>query len=144
MIEINNTTRLAVDKKLIEFIATETLKYFDKNDCNLSIAFVSGSAIRRLNKKLRGIDKVTDILSYAGDGNDLGELIICYKQIIDQAPNFQQSAENELIFILVHGILHLLGHEDGVDSDRLKMMKLGAKIIKKISPRHTPSTDSIK
>lgn len=138
MIEINNTTKTVINEPLVRQIAEKTLKYYKKASFDLSIAFVGEQVIRRLNKQSRGYDKVTDILSFEGEGQDLGELILCYSKIVKQAPRYGQTAEQELVFILVHGILHLLGHTDEAELERLAMIRLGEKIIKKISPGHSP------
>jgi probable rRNA maturation factor len=144
MIEINNTTKTPVNEKLVKDIAEKTLKYCKKSSYGISIAFVGEVAMRRLNKQSRGYDKVTDILSFEGEGKDLGELILCNNQIIKQAPRYQQTAEKELVFILVHGILHLLGFTDEIETDRLAMIKEGEKIIKKISPKHSPQVSGVR
>lgn len=139
MIEINNTTKTVINEELVKSVAVNTLKYYKKTSFDLSIAFVGETVIRRLNLQSRGYDKVTDILSFEGEGHDLGELILCYGKIAKQAPKYQQTVEQELVFILVHGILHLLGHTDDEEDERLAMIRLGEKIIKKISPEHSPS-----
>lgn len=140
MIEINNTTRTAIDEKLVRQVAEDTLKYYKKTSFDLSIAFVGETVMRRLNLQSRGYDKVTDVLSFDGEGRDLGELILCYSKIARQAPRYKQTAEKELVFILVHGILHLLGHTDDKEDERLAMISLGELIIKKISPEHASAS----
>lgn len=98
----------------------------------LSIAFVGDKIIRDLNKVYRGIDKTTDILTFSGEDKFLGEVIIDYAQIKRQAKKFNNSIKKELIFILVHGLLHLLGYDDKTEKGRLEMEEMGEEFIKVI------------
>lgn len=131
MIEINNRTRSKIDFVLIEKIVNLFLKHYKQETKDISIAFVGDLAIRQLNHQYRGFDKKTDILSFCGDDDDLGELVIDYAQIKRQSKKFSNSEEEELIFILVHGLLHLIGYEDDTDEGMQEMEDLGYKFIKK-------------
>ncbi len=95
----------------------------------ISIAFIGDQVMARLNQQYRKLKRPTDILSFAGEGSDLGEIIIDYVQIKRQAKKYSKSINQELIFILVHGLLHLLGHDDETEKDRQKMITLGEKFI---------------
>jgi probable rRNA maturation factor len=86
-----------------------------------NFAFVSGRIIRDLNRKFRGIDKETDVLSFPdGDVNPetgkkfLGDVLICKSRARRQAKEIGQSAEREILFLQIHGLLHLFGlnHEN--------------------------------
>ena len=141
MIEINNKTKSNINLKLVKKVCEEFLKYNNIKNKIISIGFVGDIIIKKLNNKYRKINKITDILSFPVDENDdeyLGELIINYAQIKRQAKTFLNSATEELIFILIHGLLHLLGYEDKTEKGRKQMEKLGhnfydknKKIIKK-------------
>lgn len=135
MVEINNRSRSKIDTALVKRVAEKVVKHFKREGAELSIAFVGEKVIRQLNHQYRKKDRVTDILSFEGEGMDLGELIICYVQIKRQGPRFGHTARQELIFILVHGILHLFGETDETEAKRLKMMKHGADLIKKLNLR---------
>lgn len=130
MIEINNKTRSDINTILIKSVAEKFLKYY-KIKKNLSIAFVGDTVIRRLNKNYRGKDKITDILSFDGEAQDLGEIIIDYAQIKRQSRKYSKSIQDELIFILVHGLLHLIGYDDQKEKDRKIIIKKGEDFIKK-------------
>lgn len=129
MIDISNKTRSKIDSVLIKS-ATET--FLNKNKISgkeVSIVFVGDRAIRKLNKTYRGKDKVTDVLSFDGEGYFLGEILIDYAQIKRQAKKFGNKVKDELVFILVHGLLHLIGYEDKSEEGRLEMEKLGESFI---------------
>ena len=92
---------------------------------------VGDKTIRKLNKIYRHKDKTTDILSFDGEDDFLGEIIINYAQIKRQAKKFNNTVKKELMFILAHGLLHLIGYDDKDEKGRLKMEKLGNEFIKK-------------
>ena len=132
MVEINNKTRTKVDIRLIYRVTEEFLKHYKIKQKNLSIALVGDVLIRRLNKRYRRVDRVTDILAFPGEGDDLGEIIIDWAQIKRQALKFSGSVRDELIYILVHGLLHLLGHEDKTVKGKSEMEKLTKAFLHKV------------
>ena len=129
MIEINNKTKAKIDTKLIKKIVEFFFVYYKIENKNISVAFVGDTVITRLNSKYRGKNKATDILSFVGDEDDFGEIIIDYAQVKRQAKKYSKSVKEELIFILVHGLLHLIGYEDKIDKEREKMIKMGEEFI---------------
>lgn len=132
MVEVNNKTTEKVDVGKIKKVTKKFLEVYDKNNLNVSIAFVDENEIRRLNKEYRHIDKVTDVLSFKDESDDtFGEIIICPKKINEQSANFGHTNQEELIFILVHGLLHLLGFNDTTGKEEDNMIKLGEEFIKK-------------
>ena len=129
-VEINNRTRSRIDEKFITRVAE---KFFSRYKINkdLSIAFVGDQAMRRLNRGYRGQDKVTDILSFeSAEKSELGEIVIDYMQIKRQSKKYSKSVKEELVFILVHGLLHLAGYDDDTEKKRSEMIKLGERFIK--------------
>lgn len=91
----------------------------------LSIAFINEREMRRLNKQWRGTDKVTDVLSFEG----VGEILLCYPQARRQAAHLGHSTRDELVFLLVHGVLHTFGHDHERSSDAKRMFSLQTKIL---------------
>ncbi|MEA1963298.1 MAG: rRNA maturation RNase YbeY [Patescibacteria group bacterium] len=129
MIEINNKTGVKIDIKLVKKITEIFFVYYKIRNKNISIAFIGDVVMRRLNKRYRGKDNITDVLSFRGDGDDLGEILINYAQIKRQAKKYSKSVKEELIFILVHGLLHLLGYKDENEKEKNKMEDLGEEFI---------------
>ncbi|MCK5320823.1 rRNA maturation RNase YbeY [Candidatus Parcubacteria bacterium] len=132
MIEINNKIKAKIDTKLIKKVTEKFFAYYKIKNKDVSIAFVGDRVMTRLNNKYRGKNHPTDILSFQDDGNDLGEIIIDYAQIKRQTGKFSKSVKDELIFILTHGLLHLIGHEDETPKGMLNMEKEGNKFIKNL------------
>lgn len=132
MIEINNTTKNKIpSKKIIKTVSRFLLEYKKQNK-DVSLAFVGDKKIKNLNRDYRKKNSTTDILSFAGEGGFLGELIININQIKKQAKDFGVSLEKELIFILVHGLLHLVGRTHDTDKKYKKMMAEAEVFIKKL------------
>jgi len=131
MVEINNQTKNKIDVELIARVASKFLEKHKKSKYGLSIAFIGDKAMTVLNTAYRGKKKPTDVLSFEGEGKFLGEIVIDYSQIKRQAKAAGKTIKDELIFILVHGLLHLIGYDDEFEEDRLGMMKLGEDFIKK-------------
>jgi probable rRNA maturation factor len=132
MIEINNTTKFKINEKLIKKVAEKFLESRRLAKKEVSIAFIGEARMRTLNKTYRKKDKTTDVLSFeGGDRFDFGEIVINPAQIKRQAKESDNTFEQELFFILVHGLLHLAGYNDETEKDRLAMIKLGEKFIGK-------------
>lgn len=129
-IEINNQANYNINLKLVKKAVKVFGRVYKIKNKELSIAFVGDAEIKKLNLIYRGINKATDVLSFKGDEENFGEIIIDYNQIKRQAGDFNNNVEEELIFILVHGLLHLIGHDDKTEKERLKMIKMGEKFIK--------------
>ena len=85
----------------------------------LDIIFLKAPEAKKLNKKFRNKNYATDILSFAGDQELFGELVICPQVLEKQAKEHGHSFRAELGYMLIHGVLHLLGydHENPADAE---------------------------
>ena len=131
MIEINNTTLAKINCRPLKLAAEKFLLSYRFKNKTVSIAFVSDLEMRRLNRTYRGMNKTTDVLSFEGEGDFLGEIILSYQQIKKQAKENKNSVSYELLFITIHGLLHLAGYDDDTEKKRLKMIALGEDFLKK-------------
>lgn len=116
MIEINNLTASKVEKEFLKRVAKKVLKSENEKEIDLSIVFVGETRMRKLNKKYRGKNKTTDVLSF---GQGLNEIVICLKEIKKNAKIYDSTFKKELARVLIHAILHLLGynHKDMRDKE---------------------------
>ena len=137
MIEINNRTRSKVDTKLVRIVTEKFFKHYKLGNKEVSIAFVGDITIKRLNKNYLHKSHATDVMAFPGDGKYFGEIIIDYAQVKRQAKKYSGSIKEELIFILVHGLLHLLGHEDKTKKGTAEMERLGKEFIKRVISKKT-------
>lgn len=108
-----------------------------RRNAEVSLVLTDDQGIRRLNRDYRGLDRATDVLSFAmQEGEDgsllrqeaapgqppllLGDIVISWQRAAAQAAEIGQSQERELLFLFIHGLLHLLGydHERGPEAER--------------------------
>lgn len=99
----------------------------------VDVNFISDTEIRRFNRMYRHKDKVTDVLSFAAPAHSqgqLGDVLISYPQAVRQAED--GDIELELADLLVHGVLHLLGHDHERAEDADRMFPLQDAIVAEI------------
>lgn len=112
------------DIKKYEKELKEVLKYAlekeNLKDVVFNVIIVDNSYIHRLNKEYRGIDRVTDVISFAledeknenyTDKRILGDIYISLDKAKEQAKEYRHSLDREICFLAVHGLLHLLGYD---------------------------------
>lgn len=129
MIEINNLTRKKINKPRVEKIVKIFFKKFNiKSDKFISLAIISDYKMKQINFTYRGKNKATDVLTFC----DLNEIIINIEEIIRQAKKTKKRFQDEFDFILVHGLLHLLGYNDDTEKKRLEMIGIAEKFLEKI------------
>lgn len=122
---INNTTRFKLPPINWRYFKNEILgKNYD-----LSVAVVGDKKMQELNKKYRGKNKTTDVLSFGLDKNS-GEIILNYSYIKKKAPEFKRNARGHLKASYIHGLLHLKGFGHKKISDFEKMQKQEKKWLK--------------
>ncbi len=138
-IEINGRVRNKY-KMIAELVAKDVIKFMKFPDnLEVAISFVSEKEIKKLNNEFRGIDKVTDVLSFpafnlkAGEildvkqtdeflleGEDnihFGDMAICLKQMKRQAKEYGVTIESEIKKLVIHSVLHLMGYDHIKDED---------------------------
>lgn len=128
-------------------------------ECQVSLALSDDDTIRALNRRYRGVDETTDVLSFApdhpgswegdpggppeegakepfilppGEERPLGEVVISYPQAERQARSVGHTMERELALLIVHGLLHLLGYEHSEDEEKDEMRELEQEILRSV------------
>lgn len=100
-----------------------------KSQVVLTVSFVGARAMRALNRNYRGRDHTTDVLSFAYadevvDGMTfLGEIVICPNIAWEQARRWGATPQREVRRLLIHGILHLLGHDHETDDGEMRLLE---------------------
>jgi len=121
------------EKVLKNILAKVSLALGLKKPVGFSLAFVSPTVIRRLNRTYRGQDKVTDVLSFPFNGAAMaGEIIICLAEARKQGRLYHHSTEDEVAILLVHGLLHLFSFDHLKKKEAVKMFTLQKEILKKL------------
>lgn len=93
--------------------------YLKIKDAYLSIIFINDERMHEINKEYRGIDRTTDVISFAlndngafpGPVNILGDIYVSIPKMKEQAKEYGHSEKRELSFLVIHGLLHLLGYD---------------------------------
>lgn len=99
-----------------------------EKEVDLSIVVTSDAVIQELNFRFRDMDSPTDVLSFPSAEMDpdsgriyIGDVIISYPRVIDQAKYAAHPIEDELLLLVVHGVLHLLGFDHNCPDEKNKM-----------------------
>lgn len=135
--QINDLYHVDFKYRYLNKVIKKTLKHEGVKKAFFSIIFVDSEEIRKINREYRGIDKVTDVISFAlEDAHDLvgnirvlGDIYICIPRMIEQSEAYGHSVKRELSFLTVHGLLHLLGYDHMKKSDEEVMFARQEKIL---------------
>lgn len=135
---INNTKEnLKEINNLNEFVEF-ALNYLKLKNVIFNIIFVDDTYIHNLNKEYRGIDRPTDVISFAleddtsfikTDFKVLGDIYISLDTAKRQADEYKHSLKREISFLSIHGLLHLLGYDHMKKEDEEKMFALQELIL---------------
>jgi len=129
---------------LLAQVAEATVKHsgvaVSLDNCEISISIVDTDEIRLLNRDYRGKDAPTDVLSFPVNDNlavgadyPLGDVVICMDVAKLQADEYGHSLDRELAFLLVHGVLHLLGYNHETPEDEAKMCAACDEILERLN-----------
>jgi probable rRNA maturation factor len=90
----------------------------------IAVRLTDDDELRRLNLEYAGLDSVTDVLSFEGSSQHVGDLAISWPAVVRQAQEFGHPEETELGLLCVHGLLHLLGWDHVTAAQRKEMTRL--------------------
>jgi probable rRNA maturation factor len=128
----NRQTEIKIKRRKIRSTVSQILKILNYADKEISISFVDDENIRQINKQYLQRDRATNVISFSmlegkcGNINPqiLGDVIISVQTARKDAVKGRLSLEQEIDFLLIHGILHLLGynHENTTkkETDRMR------------------------
>lgn len=132
-VEIFNETNEQIEnldilKPLLEY--ARKVENLEDTELEFSVIIVDNKRIHEINKEYRGIDRPTDVISFALEDNEeiqfdhyrvLGDIYISIDKVREQAREYGHSEKRELAFLTVHGFLHLLGY-DHMEPEEEKIM----------------------
>ncbi len=139
------------EEKRLENMIIETAKAAlelegAKCDVDLSVVVTDNENIREINNEQRNIDRATDVLSFPGYEKDewnelkkkeelvyIGDIVISKEKVEEQAKEYGHSFEREFCYLVAHGMLHLMGYDHMVDSDKVIMRGKEEEIMKKLN-----------
>lgn len=161
LIHFHNETKIKEYMTKIEQVFDSAFDYlgFDANLVEVELNVVSPRQIKRINKEYRGVSKVTDILSfptlldpdkngmqllksitkeqYPNDMNYetgkimLGSMYLNFKQAKKQAKQYETGLTREVVYLCLHSLLHLIGYDHMVESDKKVMREVEESILAK-------------
>ncbi|MDP3991125.1 MAG: rRNA maturation RNase YbeY [Candidatus Nealsonbacteria bacterium] len=108
IIEVKNLTTNKISEEFLIGIAKKALARENKKMGELSIVLVGSGRMKALNSKYRNKNRPTDVLSFQY-GED-GEIVICLPEVKKNAKKIKSTFQKELAWVLIHGILHILGY----------------------------------
>lgn len=142
MIQFTLTTALPKDlkpkdlKKAAELLS-KSLKI--RKPTSVSLSFVTPARIQALNKRYRNKNKPTDVLSFNADPKmsapgefELGDIVICPSYAAKEAKRRALSTREELLRLMVHGVLHLKGYDHATEDEEMVMFSLQEGLLERI------------
>lgn len=138
-IEIINKLDIEIkERQVLEDFISYCVNKLKLKNVVFNVIIINDEEIHKLNKKYRGIDRSTDVITFAlEDQKDgpllgvrmLGDIYISYDKVIMQALEYGHSKTREICFLAVHGLLHLLGYDHMKKEDEEKMFGIQKELL---------------
>ena len=128
-------------RSAVELAANAALKHENAESRFLSVVLTTDENIHEYNREYRSVDRPTDVLSFPADEGDdllappdgfLGDIMISIPRAREQAKALGHSTEREILFLTVHGVLHLLGYDRMRPEDEQIMLPVQRSIVEGI------------
>ena len=153
---VNEQEKLEITEEIEEIISKVVLTALDREDfeedCYVAVTITDNENIRIINNEQRGIDSVTDVLSFpvlefedgqmlAGVGDYfedkliLGDIVLSAERAKEQSIEFGHSFEREVGYLVCHSVLHLLGYDHENEDEREVMRVKEEETLEKLSLR---------
>ncbi len=132
----------AVDGRHLRRICLELLREeLGRTEFELGVFLVAEPAMARLNLRHLAHEGSTDVITFDyGDGGQTeplaGEIFVCVPVAVKQARQFRTTWQEEVVRYIVHGILHLLGHDDHSPIARRRMKREENRLVQRLAARH--------
>lgn len=142
MITIQQNRKATFNISLLERAALETLAH-QRADGNITLFLTDDARLHELNRDYLGIDSPTDVLSFPASETDpetgeayLGDIILSLPRADRQARAAGHSLADEAQLLVVHGTLHLLGHDHATAREKSKMWKAQREVLERLGLSH--------
>jgi probable rRNA maturation factor len=134
---IHIETKTPFSQNLLEAAARAALEHESESlDVDLSIILADDARLHELNLNYLGVDAPTDVLSFPASETDpesgaryIGDILISIPRAQSQAEAASHPLESEVQLLVVHGVLHLLGHDHAEPEEKARMWKAQAEIL---------------
>ena len=129
---VNRQRKLKLDPERWEKFAAKALQVLPGNPSGVTVAFVSDRMMRELNRRWRGKEGTTDVLSFPAEqdefdeagGKTLGDVVISVEQAARQASENNLSFEDEIAQLILHGLIHLSGYDHSTDNGEMNRLEM--------------------
>lgn len=135
---VNNYNKNVEEFDYLKEFISYLVEKLELQNAMFNVIIVDDKYIHKINKEYRGIDRPTDVISFALEDDKqidlpdlrvLGDIYISYDKVISQAKEYGHSNKRELCFLAVHGLLHLLGYDHMTKDDEIKMFGLQKELL---------------
>jgi len=122
---LNRQRKHAVDTASVRTFLSELIKQQGKHAMSLSVVLIDDKAMQTYNHKYRGFDKTTDVLSFCGDEDYLGDILISVETAFVQARRSPSiTLESNIRRLVLHGFLHLTGYDHETDNGEMRAIEV--------------------
>jgi probable rRNA maturation factor len=129
---VSRQRKVRVDCERWRAFVERALKVVPAKGAGVTVAFVSDRAMRGLNRRWRGKQGTTDVLSFPSgqeefekdEGESVGDVVISVEQAARQAAEHGLDFEGEVAQLILHGLLHLCGYDHETDSGEMNALEL--------------------
>ena len=140
----NEQEKLQVEKRTIDALHKAmniASNLHSLEDSTVNIILVDNAKIREINREYRGVDRETDVISFAlndfevtfpWEREELGDIYISVEKALEQSREYGHSFDRELVYLAVHGLLHLLGYDHLEEAEKKEMRQEEEKIITEV------------
>lgn len=135
---INDTDNEVLELEKLNSYIDYVVKELKLEKCEFNIIIIDNERIHEINNMYRGVDRETDVISFALEDNMdveykdfrlLGDIYISIEKCYQQAEEYGHSREREICFLATHGILHLLGYDHMEPDDEKEMFDLQNRLL---------------
>jgi len=121
---INNQRKHAIDNGQLRVFLRSLVPELGIDRREFAVVFISDEKIRQFNRAYRGLDKSTDVLSFRGDGEYLGDILISSETAYNQSVRSSTlSFESNVRRLVLHGLLHLMGYDHETDEGEMRTIE---------------------
>jgi probable rRNA maturation factor len=121
---LNRQRKHSIDARGVRRFLSGLSNELGRPEAAFSVVFVTDEVMRKYNRRYRGIDKPTDVLSFRGEGGYLGDILVSTETAFNQARKspkltFQRNIQR----LLLHGLLHLCGYDHETDEGEMRAIE---------------------
>jgi probable rRNA maturation factor len=151
-VQVDRRFRGQVQPDPLHRAALETLAHQHVDESYVLVIVVTDDdTLRELNRRHRGVDEPTDVLAFPGQAlgpfvaapdqpRHLGDVVVSFQRAEAQAADAGHDAQAELQLLVAHGVLHLLGYDDGTEEQQARMWAVQAEILRALEVEvHLPA-----